>query len=1231
MTLPVRRTGFPTVLLAALALSAASARADDSGRARQLFADPPREYASAPLWTWNDMLTEEQVRSTLGDLASQKVMQAFVHPRPGLMTPYLGEDWFRLWKAALDEAEKRDMNVWIYDENSYPSGFAGGLVPEAMPESRGKGVHVQEVKKPPKPGDDVLAVYRLADDGYENVTEKARAGEELPEGRHLVASIRLAPEGGWFGGKWYVDLIKPGVTEKFIEITMEAYRRQIGDQFGKRVPGWFTDEPHLAPAGGLHWSDHLPELFQKRWGYDLVEHLPCLVRPVGDWKRVRHNYYCLLLEQFIEHWAKPCYEYCEKHNLEFTGHYWEHGWPGAGHGGDNMAMYAWHQRPAIDCLMNQYDEGVHAQFGNVRAVLELASVANQLGRKRTLCEAYGAGGWDLRFEDMKRIGDWLYVLGVNTLDEHLSYVTIRGARKRDHPQSFSYHEPWWEAYHVMAEYFTRLSLALSEGEQVNRVLLIEPTTTTWMYQGDAHLNEIGDTFQRMVVTLAKEQVEFDLGCEDVLGRHGSVDGAELVVGRRRYDTVVLPPLTENLSAKTMDLVEAYLKGGGTVIACGPPPARVDGSPSERGPAAAERPGWREIDPSLASAVLAGRAADGFVIRRRRPGILFHHRRKLDDGEILFLVNTSIDQPATGVISSGAKGVEQWHLDTGEITGYPFARPGEEIKFRYDLPPCGSLLLFLSNEPVRSDRMDAAARGIGPDESGHYEQVAPAGPLEVRRLEPNVLTLEYCDVTAGGETKEDLYFFRAAQFVFQKHGLDGNPWERAVQLRDQLITKKFPPDSGFRATYRFTIEGPVPEPLAIVIERPEGYTITCNGKPVAAAEGEWWLDKSFGRIDITAAAQPGENAVTIKAAPMTIWHELEPAYVLGNFSLKPADRGFVIAPDRPLGFARRLAHDNPVQGTMWLSAGIGFGRDPAGPGNDGDPFLVFDLGRPYHLRAIEVWNYNEVNLTERGVKKLAITGSAAADAKALAGEPDSFTIPVGTFELARANGTRAGLSEVLEVKSPGVRFVKFDVLSNQRGVEYPTTDKAEDNAFVGLSEVRFFGAPEAGAQTAPIPGVKIHACSSALANREAQLVLDGSGLRRAALGWDRQGHPFYAAGVAYRQKFNVPEPKGKYVVALGSWLGSVAKVLVNGQPAGYIAHQPWECDVTEHVQPGENAVEVVVIGTLKNTLGPHHAGRLRGAAWPHMFQRGPETGPPPGASYDTISYGLFEPFELKHAP
>jgi hypothetical protein len=101
--------------------------ADDAAKVKAIFVDPPREYSSGPLWTWNDMLTEEHIRSTLRDLAGQNVKQVWVHPRPGLMTGYLTDDWFRLWKISLDEAERLDMNIWIYDENSYPSGFAGGL------------------------------------------------------------------------------------------------------------------------------------------------------------------------------------------------------------------------------------------------------------------------------------------------------------------------------------------------------------------------------------------------------------------------------------------------------------------------------------------------------------------------------------------------------------------------------------------------------------------------------------------------------------------------------------------------------------------------------------------------------------------------------------------------------------------------------------------------------------------------------------------------------------------------------------------------------------------------------------------------------------------------------------------------------------------------------------------------------------------------------------------------
>ncbi|MHC4433259.1 MAG: glycosyl hydrolase [Planctomycetota bacterium] len=1015
---------------ACVLISSGVAEAVNSKQVRALFVDPPREYSSGPLWVWNDMLTDEQIVDTMRDLAAQHVKQVFVHPRPGLMTPYLSDDWFRLWKVALKEAEKLDMNVWIYDENSYPSGFAGGLVPDAMPESRGRGLVFREQESVGKFDDSTLAVFGLSDDGYENITDQVKAGKDFSDGQYLTVSIVRANSSPWFGNKYYVDLLYPGVTEKFLDVTMEPYRREIGHEFGRRVPGVFTDEPHLRPAGSHHWTPDLPELFEKKWGYDLLDHLPSLVRPLGDYRRIRHNYLQVLLEAFIDRWARPCYNYCRQNGLEFTGHYWEHGWPSCLSAPDNMAMYAWHQRPAIDTLMNQYNEDVRSQFGNVRAVKELSSVANQLGLERTLCEAYGAGGWDLRFEDMKRIGDWLYVLGVNTLNEHLSYITIRGARKRDHPQSFSYHTPWWKAYHVMADYFTRLSAILSQGEQVNRILVIEPTTTAWMYQGDskqrAKLDEIGTEFQKLVLSLERAQVEYDIGCEDIIARHGSVDGRSLVIGQRTYETVVLSPLTENLNFATADLLERYLKSGGTIICCGRPPSRIDGKSSGKGQEVAALSGWKRSDPASLVRSLTDRSRDGFAIRRDEDdkGILFHHRREIEDGQFLFLVNTSIEASSSGAVETSMRGVEQWHLDTGQVSEYPSTKAAAGIKTRFELPPCGSLLLFLTQE----------ARKAARPKSKNTVTIRPQGEFDVRRGQDNVLTLDYVDTTAGGQTKKDIYFYRASQFAFAQNGMERNPWDSAVQFRDELITTKFPAQSGFEAAYHFTIDGDAPSSLYVVIERPDLYSISCNGKAVVPVKDQWWLDKAFGKIDITNAARAGENTVTLKASPMTIYHELEPAYLLGDFTLKATDRGFAV----------ESGNDSPL----------------------------------------------------------------------------------------------------------------------------------------GLGE------------------------------------------------WNKQGHPFYAADVVYSQNFVVSAPAGRYVVQLPDWYGSVAEVLINGRSAGFIAYQPWEVDVTDVIVPGLNRISVVVTGTLKNMLGPHHAGTGLGAAWPNMFHRGPESGPPPGDKYHTVGYGLFEPFVLK---
>jgi hypothetical protein len=209
----------------------------------------------------------------------------------------------------------------------------------------------------------------------------------------------------------------------------------------------------------------------------------------------------------------------------------------------------------------------------------------------------------------------------------------------------------------------------------------------------------------------------------------------------------------------------------------------------------------------------------------------------------------------------------------------------------------------------------------------------------------------------------------------------------------------------------------------------------------------------------------------------------------------------------------------------------------------------------------------------------------------------------------------------------VRTVEFKVLSNHAGVTFPADGTPADHGFVGLAEVQFLDRDGRA-----ISGVKVSARTSELAamQRNASHLTDGSGLAaRIGLGWNEQGHPFYAAGVGYQQRFKIEQKTGRFVVSVPHWYGSVAKVLVNGDLAGYIAAPPWELDVTDELIRGDNRVEVVVIGTLRNTLGPHHGGHALGSAWPGMFQAGPKPGPPPGDHYSTVGYGMFAPFTLQH--
>ena len=1004
------------------------------------FANPHATFRSTPLWVWNGKVTKEYIDFALNDLKEHGFGGVFVHPRPGLVNEYLSDEWFDLFKYTVEEAKKIGMDVWIYDENSYPSGFAGGHVPANMPESCNQVASLHKVTLPEIKKEDMdkyAYFFELTPQGYQNIT--AEVNNYIGKKGDFEAFENVFFEQGqpWHAGFSYVDVLVPGVTDYFLKITIEeGYKRTIGDEFGKTVKGSFTDEPNIAPLGwgqgNVRWTPDLPERFSERFGYNLEDHLPALKEDVGDYKRVRHNYYQILLELFIDRWAKPSFEYYTANNLEFTGHYWEHGWPSPHHGGDNMAMYAWLHRPSIDMLFNLMDkEGDRPfQFGNVRSVKELSSIANQMGYRRTLSETYGGGGWDLTFDDMKRLGDWEYVLGVNTMNQHLTYQTILGSRKYDYPQSFSYHAPYWNQYTLLNDYFGRLSYALSAGEQINDIVIIEPTTTAWLHfkangegENDANplLKRLDISFRKLIEGLETKQIEYDLGSENTMKEFGTVEGNRFIINKRAYKTVIIPEYTESLNEPTVELLNQFLENGGEVIVVGQAPFLIDGIAADYGET------WRKATLLNNNATVINQIQNNtitFNTLNAGDGRFYHQRRKLKDGQVLFFANSSKEKKAGASLNMTGKSVLLMDLMDGSIKNYPCVQEAGKVNFQFEVKPSGSMLFFISDSKITGFE-DAAILTAG------CETVSPQSAVSVKPDYPNALVIEYLTLTFDEKTYKDQPSNYLSNQLFKARGFEhGSAFERAIQFKQEFLEKdkEYKDGSGFVAEYSFLVSDDFDySGMKAVVEQSYPATVSINGKVVTPIPDEYFIDREFKLFAIGEYVKRGENILKIDAPRMSVFAEIEPIYIYGDFSLIPENKGFSI------------------------------------------------------------------------------------------NKPVSLTL--------------------------------------------------------------------------------------------------GS--------WKQQGYPFYGYGVNYSAVYNI-DTEAHYAVQLNDWNGTVAEVSVNGIVAGIIGWKPYTLDVTKLMAQGENTVNVKIVGSFHNLLGPY-GSYPAGIAHPGSWKNQPPYRA--GKDYCSVDYGLFSPFSL----
>ena len=250
----------------------------------ELFKAPTAEYRGTPFWAWNCKLNEKELLRQIDDMKEMGFGGFHIHCRSGLTTEYLGDDYMKLVKSCVKKAKKENMLVWLYDEDRWPSGFAGGLVTKDKKYRQRVLVFSPDPPAPDKyiwlKGDVLVkglhidyGRFDIVLNGNGELLKYSRLREnDIPEGKAYYAYVAISEPTPRFNNQTYVDTLNSEAIKNFIEVTYESYKKSVGKDFGEVIPAIFTDEPQFAskvcPSFAnsddnikLPWTDDLEESF----------------------------------------------------------------------------------------------------------------------------------------------------------------------------------------------------------------------------------------------------------------------------------------------------------------------------------------------------------------------------------------------------------------------------------------------------------------------------------------------------------------------------------------------------------------------------------------------------------------------------------------------------------------------------------------------------------------------------------------------------------------------------------------------------------------------------------------------------------------------------------------------------------------------------------------------------------------------------------------------------------
>ncbi|MFA6101645.1 MAG: hypothetical protein WCV67_06435 [Victivallaceae bacterium] len=571
------------------------------------------DYKPAPFWFLNHKLEKAEICRQIKLMHEAGVSGFFMHPRAGLKTPYGSDEWFNMIGVMVDEAEKLGMQAWLYDEDPFPSGPAGGRVFFENPEFAARQIRFYELtpdcngKVEADIGDGrILEALAVKTDASGNVMEtKDITGNigmirpdffmsswdssyyiqlfgktKFPHFRaetfnpHLQLECRLDGE-NWkvyissaetihVDGKYGLlpDNLNPECVKLFLELTHEKYRKHFGAQFGKTIPGIFTDETSC--GGSLPWTPKFNQLFKEMHGYELPGKYYHLFRAYGqESRKVRCDFWATVHRLFTTSFFEQVGNWCRENSLELCGH------------------LICEEDPLV--MVNVYDLQKHfgipgfdhitfnipnGEFSSLNLGGKLvSSAALQQGKNKVLSECFGCNPFNFGIDGMKKIANWLYSLGITWLVPHGFFYSYDGYRKYDAGKSFFFQDEEFPDFKQFATYAQNTGYKLGESKSLNHVCILFPITALRsLFPAERELAEkLRAQLYDCVQMLLNNHVQFDLADEATLC--GSrIEAGKIHCGRQQYDTVInLSPASQLLSPKIQSALSAIRAQGIKII------------------------------------------------------------------------------------------------------------------------------------------------------------------------------------------------------------------------------------------------------------------------------------------------------------------------------------------------------------------------------------------------------------------------------------------------------------------------------------------------------------------------------------------------------------------------------------------------------------------------------------------------------------------------------------------